>query len=227
MDRPGKIVRAGNQHGIRVQVGVSRFPLTMQDYSALILRAQASKADVTALGTTGDSSVALVKQANEFGVIAGGQKLAALSMNIQVVHALGLEQAKGLQMVSLLFHEIKDETRACTRRFLKYSDNKVLTLIEAGVYRGATHYLKAVQAAGKTEGETVMEKMRSLPINDFQTKNVLCRGDGQMMRPMYWMEVKLPAECKAPWDYYKVVRNMLAEEAWRPAAESKCPLLKK
>ncbi len=199
----------------------------MQDYSASILRAQASKADVIALDTTGDNSVALVKQANEFGVIAGGQKSAALSMNIQDVLALGLEQAKGLKMASPFYHEMNDATRAWTRRFLKYSDNRVPTLIEAGVYSGVTHYLKAVQAAGKTDGETVMAKMRSLPINDFQMKNVLRRADGQMMRPMYLMEMKSPAESKAPWDYYKVVRNVPAKEGWRPAAESKCPLLKK
>jgi branched-chain amino acid transport system substrate-binding protein len=208
-------------------VGVSRFPLTTQDYSALILRAQASKADVIALGTTGDNSVALIKQANEFGVIAGGQKLAALSMNIQDVHAIGLEQAKGLKMVSPFYHDMNEETRAWNRRFLKYSDNKIPTLIEAGVYSGVTHYLKAVQAAGKTDGATVMAKMRTLPINDFEMKNVVRRDDGQMMRPMYLMEVKSPAESKAPWDYYKVVRNVPAEEAWRPAVESKCVLLKK
>ena len=208
-------------------VGVSRFPLSMQDYSALILRAQASKADVIALGTTGDNSVALVKQANEFGIIAAGQKLAALSMNIQDVHALGLEQAKGLKMVSPFYHDMNEETRAWNRRFLKYSDNKIPTLIEAGVYSGVTHYLKSVQAAGKTDGPTVMAKMRSLPVTDFQMKNVVRRDDGQMMRPMYLMEVKSPSESKAPWDYYKVVRNVPAEEAWRPAAESKCPLLKK
>ncbi len=208
-------------------LGVSRFPLSMQDYSAVILRAQASKADVIALGTTGDNSVGLIKQANEFGVLAGGQKLAALSMNIQDVHALGLAQAKGLKMVSPFYHEANDETRAWTKRFLKYSDNKIPTLIEAGLYSGVTHYLKAVQAANSIDGATVMARMRTLPINDFEMKNVVRRDDGQMMRPMYLMEVKAPNESKAPWDYFKVVRNVPAEEAWRPAAESKCTLLKK
>ena len=185
--------------------------MTMQDYSALILRAQASKAEVIALNTTGANSVALVKQANEFGVVAGSQKLAALSINIQDVHALGLEQAKGLKVASPFYHEMTDETRAWTGRFFKYSDNLVPTLIEAGVYSGVTHNLRAVRAAGKTDGETVMAKMRSVPINDFQMKNVLRRADGQMMRPMYLIEVKSPAKSKAPWDYYKVVRNVPAE----------------
>jgi len=208
-------------------LGVSRFPLSMQDYSAFILRAQASKADVIALGTTGDNTVSIIKQANEFGVLAGGQKLAALSMNIQDVHALGLQQAKGLRMVSPFYHDMNDETRTWNKRFLKYSDNKIPTLIEAGVYSAVTHYLKAVQAAGTTDGATVMAKMRTLPINDFQMKNVTRRDDGQMMRPMYLLEVKSPAESKEPWDYYKVVRNVPASEAWRPAAESKCTLFKK
>ena len=208
-------------------LGISRFPLSMQDYSAIILKAQASKADVIALGTTGDNSVSFIKQANEFGLASGGQKLAALSMNIQDVHALGLAQAKGLKMVSPFYHDMNDETRAWNKRYMKYSDNKVPTLIEAGVYSGVTHYLKAVQAAGKVDGPAVMEKIKSLPVNDFEMKDVKRRDDGQMMRPMYLMEVKAPGDSKAPWDYYKVVRNVPAEEAWRPASESRCPLLKK
>ncbi|MCP5264192.1 MAG: ABC transporter substrate-binding protein [Rhodoferax sp.] len=208
-------------------LGVSRFPLTMQDYSAFILRAQASKADVIALGTTGDNTVSIIKQANEFGVLAGGQKLAALSMNIQDVHAIGLNQAKGLRMVSPFYHDMNDETRAWNKRFLKYSDNKIPTLIESGVYSAVTHYLTAVKAAGTTDGSAVMAKIRSVPVNDFQMKNVMRRDDGQMMRPMYLLEVKSPAESKEPWDYYKVVRNVPASEAWRPAAESQCNLLKK
>ncbi len=208
-------------------LGVSRFPLSMQDYSAIILKAQSSKADVIALGTTGDNSVSLIKQANEFGIAAGGQKLAALSMNIQDVHALGLAQAKGMKMVSPFYHDMNDETRAWNKRFMKYSDNKVPTLIEAGVYSGVTHYLNAVKAAGTTDGQVVMEKIKSMPVNDFQMKDVKRRADGQMMRPMYLLEVKAPGESKAPWDYYKVARDVPAEEAWRPASQSRCPLLKK
>jgi len=208
-------------------VGVSRFPLSMQDYSAFILRAQASKADVIALGTTGDNSVNLIKQATEFGVMAGGQKIAALSMNIQDVHALGLEQAKGLRLVSPFYHNMDEKNRAWSKAFQKRANGVVPTLIESGVYSGVTHYLNAVKAAGTTNGEKVMEVMKTLPINDFQMKNVTRRADGQVMRPMYLMEVKSPAESKEPWDYFKVVRTVPAEEAWRPAAQSSCPLMKK
>jgi branched-chain amino acid transport system substrate-binding protein len=207
-------------------VGSGKFPASMQDYSSVLLRAQASKADAIALGTTGENSVSLIKQANEFGIMKAGQKIAVLSMNIQDVHALGLEQAKGLRMVAPFYHDLNDETRAWTARYLKYSDGKMPTFLESGVYSSMEHYLKAVQAAGTTDGPAVMAKLKALPVNNFEMKNVKRRDDGQMMRPMYLLQVKSPAESKAPWDYYKVEQTVPADQAWRPAAESRCPLLK-
>ena len=208
-------------------VGSGKFPASMQDYSSVLLRAQSSKADAIALGTTGENSVSLIKQANEFGIMKGGQKIAVLSMNIQDVHALGLEQAKGLRMVAPFYHDLNDETRAWTARYLKYSDGKMPTFLEPGVYSSMEHYLKAVQAAGTTDGPAVMAKLKTIPLNNFEMKNVMRRDDGQMMRPMYLLQVKSPAESKAAWDYYKVEQTVPAEQAWRPAAESRCPLLKK
>ncbi len=208
-------------------VGAGKFPASMQDYSSVLLRAQASKADVIALGTTGENSISLIKQANEFGIIKGGQKIAVLSMNIQDVHALGLEQAKGLKMVAPFYHELNDETRAWTKRYLKYSGGKMPTFLESGVYSSMEHYLKAVQAAGTTDGPAVMAKLKTIPLTNFEMKNVMRRDDGQMMRPMYLLQVKTPAESKAAWDYYKVEQTIPADQAWRPAAESRCPLLKK
>lgn len=208
-------------------VGSGKFPASMQDYSSVLLRAQSSKADAIALGTTGENSVSLIKQANEFGIMKGGQKIAVLSMNIQDVHALGLEQAKGLRMVAPFYHDLNDDTRAWTARYLKYSDGKMPTFLEPGVYSSMEHYLKAVQAAGTTDGPAVMAKLKTVPINNFEMKNVMRRDDGQMMRPMYLLQVKSPAESKAAWDYYKVEQTVSADQAWRPAAESRCPLLKK
>ena len=208
-------------------VGSGKFPASMQDYSSVLLRAQSSKAEAIALGTTGENSVSLIKQANEFGIMKGGQKIAVLSMNIQDVHALSLEQAKGLRMVAPFYHDLNDDTRAWTARYLKYSDGKMPTFLEPGVYSSMEHYLKAVQAAGTTDGPAVMAKLKSLPLNNFEMKNVSRRDDGQMMRPMYLLQVKSPAESKAPWDYYKVEQTVPADQAWRPASESRCPLLKK
>jgi branched-chain amino acid transport system substrate-binding protein len=208
-------------------VGSGKFPASMQDYSSVLLRAQASKADAIALGTTGENSVSLIKQADEFGIMKAGQKIAVLSMNIQDVHALGLEQAKGLKMVAPFYHDLNDETRAWTKRYLKYSDGRMPTFMESGVYSSMEHYLKAVQAAGTTDGPAVMAKLKTVPLDNFEMKNVSRRDDGQMMRPMYLLQVKTKAESKAPWDYYKVERTVPADEAWRPVAESKCPLLRK
>ena len=43
-----------------------------------------------------------------------------------------------------------------------------------------------------------------------------------MVHDMYVMEVKTPAESKAPWDYYKVIRKMDGEEAFGPLSDSTC-----
>ena len=208
-------------------VGSGRFPASMQDYSSVLLRAQASKADAISLGTTGENSVSLIKQANEFGIMQAGQKIVVLSMNIQDVHAIGLEQAKGLKMVAPFYHDLNAEARAWTERYLKVSGGIMPTFMESGVYSSMEHYLKAVQAAGTTDGPAVMAKLKAIALNNFEMKNVSRRDDGQMMRPMYLLQVKSKAESKAPWDYYKVERTVPAAEAWRPASESKCRLLNK
>ena len=69
--------------------------------------------------------------------------------------------------------------------------------------------------------------MRELPINDFFAKNGKLRADGRMVHDMYLAEVKTPAESKGPWDYYKILRTIPADEAFQPLAESTCALVKK
>jgi len=208
-------------------LGVSRHPLSMQDYSALILTAQASKADVIAIGTTGEDMVNIIKQSAEFGVMKGGQKIALMTAAINDIHTLGLKEAQGLKLVSPFYHDLDEQTRAWSKRYMeRMATSTPPSHLEAGVYSAVTQYLKSVQAVGSADGERVMEKIRTTPITDFQLKNVKRRDDGQMMRPMYLVEIKTPAESKAAWDYYKVQQVVPAEQAWRPAAQSRCPLLK-
>lgn len=47
-----------------------------------------------------------------------------------------------------------------------------------------------------------------------------------VVHDMYLVEVKKPSESKAPWDYYKVRATIPAAEAFKPLAESNCPLVK-
>ena len=104
---------------------------------------------------------------------------------------------------------------------------KMPNMTQAGIYSATTHYLKAVQAAGTDDTQAVMEKMRAMPVDDFFAKNGKIREDGRMVHEMFLYEVKKPAESKGPWDYYKLVATIPAEQAFQPLSESKCPLVKK
>jgi branched-chain amino acid transport system substrate-binding protein len=100
-------------------------------------------------------------------------------------------------------------------------------MAQAGIYSATMHYLKAVEAAGTDETKAVMEKMRSMPVNDFFAKNGRIREDGRMMHDMYLYEVKKPTESTGQWDYYKLAATIPADRAFMPLSESKCPLVKK
>ncbi len=208
-------------------VGSVLHPLNSTDFSAYLLQAQASKAKVIAFANSGSDFANAVKQAQEFGLPEGGQTLAPLGMQINQVHGLGLDVAKGLQLTSSFYWDMNDETRAFANKFKARFNNRMPNETQAGTYSAVNHYLKAVEAAKGTDGPAVVAKMREIPINDFIMKNVRIREDGQVMRPMYLVQVKTKAESKAPWDYYTIKSTIAAEDAWRPASESACPLLKK
>jgi len=72
-----------------------------------------------------------------------------------------------------------------------------------------------------------MAKMRELPIEDVFVHGGKLREDGRVIRDMYLAKVKTPARSKEPWDYLEIVKNVKGEDAFRPVAESKCPLLRK
>jgi branched-chain amino acid transport system substrate-binding protein len=142
------------------------------------------------------------------------------------VHSLGLKTAQGLVLTSAFYWDQNDETRAWAKRFMEQT-KKVPTMTQAGVYGEVTHYLKAIEAAKTDDAKAVMAKMRELPINDFMTKNGKLREDGRVMRDMYLFQVKAPEESKYPFDYYKQLAVIPAEQAFRPLSETECPFLKK
>jgi branched-chain amino acid transport system substrate-binding protein len=207
-------------------VGGVRAPINTSDFSSFLLQAQASKAKVIALANAGADTTNAIKQASEFGIIKGGQKLAGMLVFITDVNALGLEKAQGMLLTTAFYWDMNDETRQWSARFLA-KEGRMPTMAQAGVYSTVAHYLKAVQAAGTDESEAVMKKMRELPVNDFFIKNGHIREDGRMMHDMYLVEVKTPAESKGPWDYYKIKGTIPAEEAFQPLSASRCPLVKK
>lgn len=201
-------------------------PLNSTDFSSYLLQAQSSGSKVIAMANSGSDFANAVKQAQEFGITEGGQKIAPLGLQINQVHGIGLAAAKGLQIVTPFYWDMNDETRAFAERFKKRFRDRVPNETQAGTYSAVAHYLKAVAAAGTDDGEKVVAKMHELPVNDFSMKDVKIRADGQVMRPMYAVTIKGPDESKYAYDYYTVTGTVAGEDAWRPVAESACSLLK-
>ena len=203
-------------------LGAARAPLNTTDFSSQLLAARASGADVIGLANSGADTANSVKQAAEFG-ITKKQKLAAFLPYITDIDSIGLDNAQGLVLTTAFYWDMDDAKRAWAERFLK-RHGTMPTMVHAGTYSAVLHYLKAVRAAGTSETEAVMRKMRELPVDDLVFKGTI-RADGQMIHDMYLVEVKSPAESKRRWDYYKILKTIPGEQAFTPAAESKCPLL--
>ena len=206
-------------------VGAVRHPLNTSDFSSFLLQAQNSKAKIIGLANAGGDTINSIKQAAEFGIVAGGQRLAGLLVFVTDVHALGLKTAQGLVVTESFYWDLNDETRAFSKRFFD-KQGKQPSMVQAGVYSAVSHYLKAVKAAGTDDPDKVAAEMRKTPVNDFMTKNATIRADGRVMRPGYLFQVKTPAESKGAWDYYKLLATIPAEEAARPLKDGGCDLVK-
>jgi branched-chain amino acid transport system substrate-binding protein len=207
-------------------VGAVRHPQDTADLSSFLFQAQTSKAKVIGLANAGGDTINSIKQANEFGIIRGGQKMIGLLTYISDVHGMGLQYAKGLILASAFYWDLTDDTRAWTRRFMERS-KKIPTMANAGAYGATLHYLKAIKEAGTDEAQAVVRKMKELPVNDFFTKGGSVREDGRVIRSMYLFQVKSPEESKYPYDYYKLLNTVPGEQAFRPLAEGGCPMVAK
>lgn len=205
--------------------GSVRHPLNSPDFSSFLLTAQSSGAKIIALANGGNDMVTAIKQAGEFGIGGGDQKLAALLIYITDIDSLGLKAAQGLILTSPFYWDQDDATRAWSRRFME-RHRKVPTMVQAAAYSAVTHYLKAVASVGKKDATQAMKAMRDMPINDFMTHNGKLREDGRVIRDMYLFQVKSPAESKYAYDYYKLLDTVPGEKAFRPIEESQCPLVK-
>jgi branched-chain amino acid transport system substrate-binding protein len=211
-------------------LGAVRHPLNTSDFSSFLLQAQSSKAKVIGLANAGGDTTNAIKQASEFGIVAGGQKLAALLLFITDVHSLGLKTAQGLTFTESFYWDMNDQTREWSKRFQKQSPKGAMpSMTVAGLYSGVLHYLKTLEAMGGNphDGAKVVAKMKELPTDDVLFGKGTIRADGRKLVPAYLFEVKKPEESKYPWDYYKLVATIPAEEVARPLGESECPLVKK
>ena len=211
-------------------IGGVKHPLNTADFSSFLLQAQASKAKIIGMANAGGDTTNTIKQAAEFGIVAGGQKLAGLLLFLSDVHSLGLKVAQGLNFTETFYWDMNDETRAFSKRFSERMKSKAEpTMVQAGVYAGLLHYFKALEALGGNphDGAKVVAKMKELPTDDPLFGKGTIRADGRKLHPAYLFEVKSPAESKGPWDYYKLIGTTAADQAFRPLSESACPLLKK
>jgi branched-chain amino acid transport system substrate-binding protein len=207
-------------------LGGVRHPLNNADFSSYLLQAQASGAKVVALADAGGDMINATKQASEFGLSHGGQTLVSLLAFITDIHTLGLAAAQGLRFVTGFYWDRDKDTRAWSKRFLD-RHGRIPTAAQASVYSAIRHYLRAIEAAGTDAALPVMAKMREIPVDDFYARGGRLREDGRLLHDMYFVQVKTPAESTGPWDYYKILATIPGEQAFRPAGEDGCPLIRR
>jgi branched-chain amino acid transport system substrate-binding protein len=220
-DTTNVIVKTGGK-----VLGSVRHPLNTSDFSSFLLQAQASKAKVIGLANAGGDTINAIKQAAEFGILKGGQKVSPLLAFVTDIDSVGLQTAQGLVLAEAWYWDLNDETRAWTKRFMTKVKHAP-TSAQAGIYSSTLHYLQAVKKAGTTDAAAVMKIMKETPINDMFAKNGKIREDGRMVHDMYLFEVKKPSESKARWDDYKLLATIPGDQAFQSLADSRCPLVKK
>jgi branched-chain amino acid transport system substrate-binding protein len=209
-------------------LGDVKHPLKTSDFSSFLLQAQSSKAKVIGLANAGGDTVNAIKQAAEFGIVAKGQKLASLLAFISDIKALGLPAAQGLTLAEAFYWDRDDATRAWSQKFADKNGGAMPTMVQAGVYSSVRHYLKAVaELKSAKDGKAVVAKMEATPTDDPLFGKGTIDGNGRKRHSMYVYEVKTPAESKGPWDFYKLVREVPADQAFNAPGNTDCPLIKK
>jgi branched-chain amino acid transport system substrate-binding protein len=205
--------------------GSVRHPLATNDYSSFLLQAQSSGAQVIGLANAGMDTANAIKQAAEFGIVASGQRLAALLFTLSEVHGLGLEAAQGLTLTESFYWDRDDQSREFAQRFFERT-GRMPNMVHAGTYSGVMQYLKAIDKTGTDETEAVAKAMHEMPVNDLFARNAKVGANGRLISDVYLMEVKKPDESEKPWDYYKVLATVPGDEAYIKPADSGCDLVK-
>jgi len=207
-------------------LGSALHPLNANDFKSVLLQAQTSGARVIALANAGADTLRSIVTASELGIVQGGQRLTPFLLTLTDVHALGLGKAEGVELLSSFYWDRNEQTRAWSHKFAARNHDRMPTMIQAGVYAGVLHYLKAARALGADgDGKALVDKMKSLPTDDRLFGNGSIRSDGRKIHSMFLYRVKSAFESKGAWDYYKAVREIPAEQAFRPQSEGECRLM--
>jgi branched-chain amino acid transport system substrate-binding protein len=220
-DATAAVIKAGGK-----VLGGVKVPLNNQDFSSFLLQAQASKAKIIGLANAGGDTINSIKQAAEFGIVKGGQHLAGLLVFLSDVHGIGLEKAQGLILTENFYWDLNDKTRAWSKRFAAVDNGKMPTMVHAGVYTSVLEYLNAVTAINSDDGGKVIAQMKKKPFDDPLFGKSYVREDGRNVHDAYLFQVKTPAESKGPYDYYKLLATIPADEAFRPLKDGGCSLVK-
>ncbi|MCE6960669.1 ABC transporter substrate-binding protein [Cereibacter sphaeroides] len=205
-------------------MGAVRHPLATTDFSSFLLQAQASGAKVIGLANAGLDTQNAIKQAGEFGVVQGGQRLAALLFTLAEVHGLGLESAQGLTLTESFYWNRNEDSAAFGKRFMERT-GAMPNMVHAGTYSAVLSYLKAIEAAGTDATEAVAAKLHELPVEDVFAQGGKVAPNGRMISDVYLLEVKKPGDSDVPWDYYNVLATIPGDQAYLDPAESGCPLV--
>jgi branched-chain amino acid transport system substrate-binding protein len=205
------------------------FPGTT-DFSSFLVQAKASGAKAIGLANGGNDTVNCIKQAAEFGIMKGGQKLAGLIFLIHDVHGVGLASAQGVLLTEPFYWNLNDGTREFTKRFAARFAGVVPGSVHAGQYSGVMHYLKCAAAMGvdkaATSGRAAIQQMKATPTDDPLFGKGKVGLDGRVIHDMYLFEVKSPAQSKEAWDYYTLRRTIPADQAFRPLDQGGCALVR-
>jgi branched-chain amino acid transport system substrate-binding protein len=209
-------------------LGSARHPLGTTDFASFLLQAQGSKAKVIGLANAGGDNVNTIKQAGEFGIKEGGQSMVAFLLFINDVHGMGLKTAQGLLLTEAFYWDMNEDTRAFSKRFGARAgmNGKMPSGNQAGVYASTLAYLNAVATSGSDDAKDVVPQMKKFKGNDKLFGDIEIRQDGRVIHPIYLFEIKTPAESKYPYDYYKLLSTVPADQAFRPMAEGGCPMIK-
>lgn len=208
-------------------LGEARHPLNTADFSSFLLQAKSSGAQVVGFANAGGDLVNSIKQAQEFQLPQGGQRLVGLLLYVNDIQSLGFDSAKSIMGAASFYHDKNEETRAWTKRYMeKFPGNNIPNMTHAGAYAAVNHYLKAVKAVGSLDAAAVGNKMRELPVNDFYNKNVRIRTDGRVLHDMMLWQAKSKEESKGPYDLLRIVQTVPGTEAFRPESEGNCPLVR-
>lgn len=206
-------------------LGTAKAPLGTTDYSAQLLEAKSSGAKVIGLAIAGADLQNCIKQAHEFGIVQGGQRLATLLMMITDVLSLGQDTCQGLVLTNSFYWAQTPETETWSARYVAKM-GKPPTEYNAAAYAAIFHWLKSVKAANTVDADAVAAKMRELPVDDFYNKGVKIQDNGCVPHAMYLWEVKPPTPGEKKWDVYKRISTIPSPEAYPPPALFGCPLVK-